>query len=75
MMKLYLISFRKVDWEQDYAVLVSALDKEHALKVAEISDIKKGWNNRHKDNIQEIEEIGIYNKDIAKEIISDNKGA
>ena len=76
-MKLFLIEFDEVDYEEDFGVLVSAKSKEHAIKVAEIVKEKKdkGFGNRYESNIESIKEIGTYNKDIAEEIIVSNRGA
>lgn len=74
-MKLYIIFFEDVDYEEDNAVLVSANNEKEAFNIAEIKESKDIFGSRYKDNIREIREIGIYNKDISEEIMSDNRGA
>lgn len=78
-MKLYLITFKEVDYEEDYAVLVSARSEAEAIEVAEIKDgayvHKMFSNSRFKDNIESIELLGTSYKNEVKEILSSNRGA
>ena len=72
--KIYLINFKKVDWDNYLGYVVVADTEEEALKFAEVSPTKKTpWDNRFLENT-EIEELGWTKKEKGVYLESYNAG-